>query len=154
MILEARPLKDKKSCVLISACLLGENCKYNGSNNYNQAVIDFVANKEIIAVCPEVAGGLPVPRPPVEILEGRVCDVDGNFYDKEFQEGIERTLSLLVEKDVDFAILQSRSPSCGVNQIYDGSFTGNKITGSGLFAQALQKQGYRVIDAQDIGKEK
>lgn len=103
-------------------------------------------------MCPEVAGGLPVPREPVEILKGRPCDVNGNFYDKEFQVGIDRTLFSLAEKNIDFAILQSRSPSCGVNQIYDGRFTGRKIEGSGLFAQALKKRGYRVIDAEDIIK--
>ena len=112
-------MKNKK-CILVSACLLGENCKYNGGNNYNQAVIDFVADKDVLAVCAEV--------------------------------GIDRTLSSLAEKNIDFAILQSRSPSCGVNQIYDGHFSGRKIEGSGLFAQALKKRGYRVIDAEDIIK--
>lgn len=102
-------MKNKK-CILVSACLLGENCKYNGGNNYNQAVIDFVADKDVLAVCPEVAGGLPVPREPVEILKGRPCDVNGNFYDKEFQVGIDRTLSSLAEKRLTFLFFSPEAP--------------------------------------------
>lgn len=149
MISEAKPLENK-SCVLISACLLGENCKYNGGNNYNQAVIDFVADKDVIPVCPEVSGGLSVPRNPVELSDGQVFDAKGQNYNKEFQAGIDRTLASMAGRDIDLAILQSRSPSCGVNQIYDGSFTGKKIAGSGLFAQKLKELGYEVLDAEDF----
>lgn len=149
MISEAKPLENK-SCVLVSACLLGENCKYNGGNNYNQAVIDFVADKDVIPVCPEVAGGLSVPRNPVELSDGQVFDAKGQNYNKEFQAGIDRTLASMAGRDIDLAILQSRSPSCGVNQIYDGSFTGKKIAGSGLFAQKLKELGYEVLDAEDF----
>ncbi|WP_074485919.1 DUF523 domain-containing protein [Streptococcus henryi] len=141
---------ENKSCVLVSACLLGENCKYNGGNNYNQAVIDFVADKDVIPICPEVAGGLSVPRNPVEISDGQVFDAKGQNYDQEFQAGIDRTLASMAGKDIDLAILQSRSPSCGVNQIYDGSFTGKKIAGSGLFAKKLKELGYRVLDVEDF----
>lgn len=149
MISEAKPLENK-SCVLVSACLLGQNCKYNGGNNYNQAVVDFVSDKDVIPVCPEVAGGLPVPRNPVELSDGRVFDANGQNYNQEFQAGIDRTLASMAGKDIDLAILQSRSPSCGVNQIYDGSFTGKKIAGRGLFAQKLKELGYEVRDAEDF----
>ena len=149
MISEAKPLENK-SCVLVSACPLGENCKYNGGNNYHQAVIDFVADKDVIPVCPEVAGGLPVPRNPVEISDGQVFDAHGQNYDQEFQAGIDRTLASMAGKDIDLAILQSRSPSCGVNQIYDGSFTGKKIAGSGLFARKLKELGYEILDVEDF----
>ena len=137
-------MKNKK-CILVSACLLGENCKYNGGNNYNQAVIDFVADKDVLAVCPEVAGRLPVPREPVEILKGRPCDVNGNFYDKEFQVGIDHTLSSLAEKNIDLALLQSRSPSCGVNQIYDGHFSSRKIEGSGLLGKFVAQRSTNLV---------
>lgn len=147
-----RLLADKSSCILVSACLLGENCKYNGGNNYNQAVIDFVAGKEVLSVCPEVAGGLPVPRKPVELSGRHVIDASGKIYDQNFQEGIDRTLASIVGKDIDLAILQSRSPSCGVKQIYDGGFSGKKIAGSGLFAQKLKDLGYRLVDAEDMNQ--
>ncbi|AXQ77652.1 DUF523 domain-containing protein [Streptococcus chenjunshii] len=145
---------ENKSCILVSACLLGENCKYNGGNNYNQQVVDFVSDKEVIAVCPEVAGGLPVPRKPVELSGGHVLDAEGKVYDKPFQDGIARTLACLEGKRVDLAVLQSRSPSCGVHQIYDGSFSGKKKAGSGLFAQKLKDLGYQVLDAEDMNQMK
>ena len=103
--------------ILVSACLLGENCKYNGKNNYSERVAKYLEGHEVIPVCPEVLGGLPTPRDPSEI---------------------------------DLAILQSRSPSCGVKQIYDGSFTGKLIPGQGVFAQLLEKNGFRVMDCEEI----
>ncbi|BCP62976.1 hypothetical protein SUT503_00340 [Streptococcus parasuis] len=145
-------MENRQACVLVSACLLGENCKYNGGNNYNQAVIDFVSDKQVLSVCPEVAGGLPIPRKPVEIVDGSVRDADGTSYDKAFQLGIAQTLERLEGQELELAILQSRSPSCGVNQIYDGTFSGQKIVGSGLFAQALKERGYQVVDAEDINE--
>ena len=152
MISEEKPLENKQTCVLVSACLFGENCKYNGGNNYNQAVVDFVSGKQIISVCPEIAGGLPTPREPVEIVDGSVRDANGKSYDRAFQQGIAKIFEKLEEQDIEMAILQSRSPSCGVNQIYDGTFSGQKVVGSGLFAQALKKRGYQVVDAEDINE--
>ena len=145
-------MENKQTCVLVSACLLGENCKYNGGNNYNQAVVDAVANKQALSVCPEVSGGLPTPREPVEIVDGSVRDVNGASYDKAFQQGIARTLERLDGQEIEMAILQSRSPSCGVKQVYDGTFSGQKVAGSGLFAQALKERGYQVVDAEDINE--
>lgn len=138
----------------LSQCLLGENCKYNGGNNYNQSVIDFVADKQVLPVCPEVAGGLPIPREPVELVSGSVRDADGKAYDSAFQLGIAKTLERLEGQEIELAILQSRSPSCGVNQIYDGTFSGQKVSGSGLFAKAMKERGYQVIDAEDINEVK
>ncbi len=154
MTLEVRRLGDNKSCVLVSACLLGENCKYNGGNNSNQAVIDFVADKNVLAVCPEVAGGLPVPREPVELSCGRAYDKKGKCYDVAFHLGIQKILDLMTSKEISLAILQSRSPSCGVNEIYDGSFSGRKLQAHGLFAQRLKDSGYRICDAEDINELK
>ncbi len=136
--------------VLVSACLLGRNCKYNGGNNRNPAVADFVRGHEIVAVCPEVAAGMGIPRTPVEIVDGIVRDRDGNSYDAALRGAVERILKEIAPLNIDCAVLQSRSPTCGVNQIYDGSFTGTRIDGSGVLAQALKNAGYRVIDAEDI----
>ena len=136
--------------ILVSACLLGRNCKYNGGNNRNQKVLDFLQGHEVVAVCPEVEAGLCVPRIPVEIVDGVVRDRDGNSYDEALRSAVERILQEVKGLNVDCAVLQSRSPTCGVHQIYDGTFTGTRIQGSGVLAQALKDAGYRCIDAEDL----
>lgn len=136
--------------VLVSACLLGRNCKYNGGNNRNQRVMDFLRGHEIVAVCPEVEAGLGVPRTPVEIVNGEVQTKDGISVDERLRAAVERVLEQAKALEIDCALLQSRSPTCGVNQVYDGSFTGRRIAGSGILAQALKDAGYRVIDAEDV----
>lgn len=136
--------------VLVSACLLGENCKYNGGNNYCPEVIAFLEGKEAIPVCPEVEAGMGCPRVPVEIVDGVLKDQEGNLYHEQMCHTIEGILSRLCPEDIDCAILKSRSPTCGVHQVYDGSFSGRLIDGSGVLAQALADAGYRVIDAEDL----
>lgn len=136
--------------VLVSACLLGRNCKYNGGNNRNQAVLDFLRGHEIVAVCPEVAAGMGIPRTPVEIVNGVVRDREGNSYDEALRSAVARILEEIRPLGIDCAVLQSRSPTCGVKQVYDGTFTGTRTEGSGVLAQALKDAGYRVIDAEDI----
>ncbi|MDE7282469.1 MAG: DUF523 domain-containing protein [Lachnospiraceae bacterium] len=136
--------------VLVSACLLGENCKYNGMNNYNNKVIEFIRGHEVIAVCPEVLGGLNVPRKPAEIVDGMIMTEEGISVNKEFREGAYLALKQALNEKIDMAILQSRSPSCGVNQIYDGTFSGKLIEGQGVFAEMLKRAGVKVIDAEDI----
>ncbi len=141
---------EQKRKIAISACLLGENCKYNGGNNRNEAVLEFLKDKEIIAVCPEVAGGLPTPRIPAELVNGAAVNREGKSVDTEFRRGVELTLEKLADEEVELVILQPRSPSCGVKQIYDGSFTGTLINGQGMLAGALMEKGYKVLDADDI----
>lgn len=136
--------------IAVSACLLGQNCKYNGGNNKNEAVLRFLEGKEVIPVCPEVLGGLSVPRIPAELKDGVAWNKNGENVDAEFKRGVELTLAALEEEDIELAVLQSRSPTCGVKQIYDGTFTGTLIPGQGLLAKVLTEKGYRVIDAEDI----
>lgn len=136
--------------IAVSACLLGENCKYNGGNNYSEKVSQFVEGHELILVCPEVLGGLPTPRESAEIVNGIVSHKGGTSVDVEFRRGAEMALNIVKDNQVDMVVLQSRSPSCGVNQIYDGSFTGKLIPGQGLFAALLQKNGIKVIDVEDL----
>ena len=131
--------------IAVSACLLGENCKYSGGNNRNEAVLAYIKDKEVIPVCPEVAGGLPTPRVPVELVEGVAINRDGVNVDMEFHLGVERMLDKLADEDVELVILQPRSPSCGTKQIYDGTFTGNLVPGKGMFAGALLEKGYKVL---------
>ena len=139
--------------VLVIACLLGENCKYNGGNNYSSAVAEFVRGKEILPICPELMAGMGCPRTPIEIVDGVLMDRDGKNVDAAMRAAVEMVMKQISSEEIQCAVLQSRSPTCGVNQVYDGSFTGKLISGTGIFAQALKEAGYRVIDAEDVGKE-
>ena len=140
--------------ILVSACLLGQKCKYNGGDNYSEAVAEYVKGHEIIPVCPEAEGGLPIPRIPSEIVNGVVTNAEGETVDREFRKGAELCLKKALEEHVDLAILQSRSPSCGVNQIYDGTFTGKLISGNGVFAKLLEENGIKTVDVEEIGSKK
>lgn len=136
--------------IMVSACLLGENCKYDGGNNYSERVAGFLEGHEVISVCPEVLGGLPVPRVPSEIADGVVLSRDGRNVDGAFRLGAELALERARREGVELVLLQSRSPSCGVKQVYDGTFTGRKIPGRGVFAQLLQENGFAVLDVEDL----
>ena len=138
--------------ILVSACLLGENCKYNGGNNYSAAVAEFVKDQEVLPVCPEMMAGMGCPRTPIEIVGGVMTDRDGKNVDAAMRKAVEKAMALVRKEDIQCAVLQSRSPTCGVNQIYDGSFSGKLISGSGTFAEVLKAAGYKVIDAEDIGQ--
>ena len=137
--------------IAVSACLLGHNCKYNGGNNRNQAVLDYVASHEIVPVCPEQLGGLPTPRVPVEIVNGVVTNAEGELVDTQFRRGARRALDIVQRAGVDCAILQPRSPSCGVHQVYDGSFSGVLVDGEGVFAALLRVHGIRMLEPDELG---
>lgn len=140
----------KMGKVVVSACLLGRNCKYSGGNNYSEKLHKWLEGKEVIEVCPEVAGGLPTPRTPVELVNGVATDRDGISRDTEFHWGSSLILKELAGEEIECVILQSRSPSCGVKQIYDGTFSGQLIPRQGIFAKDLIEQGYKVVDVEDI----
>lgn len=135
--------------VVVSACLLGENCKYNGGNNESAAVRAYVNGREVIAVCPERLAGLGVPRPPIEIVGDDVMTGDGRSVGQALRGAIDQILSQLEHEDVECAILKSRSPTCGVKQVYDGTFSGKLVDGMGVLAAALKEKGYLVIDSED-----
>ena len=135
---------------MVSACLAGENCKYNGGNNRNEKVLQMMAEHEVITVCPEQMGGLPTPRVPSEIKDGVVTAKDGCIVDKEFRAGAAKCLEIAMCEQPDLIVLQSRSPSCGVKQRYDGTFTGTLVDGSGVTAQLLMKHGFRCIDVEEL----
>ena len=136
--------------ILVSACLLGENCKYNGGNNFTPAVAELVKGREVLAVCPEMMAGMGCPRTPIEIVDGVLMDRNGNDVDAAMRKAVDQAMEVVRKEEIYCAILQSRSPTCGVNQIYDGTFSGKLITGSGIFARALKDAGYKVLDAEDI----
>ena len=136
--------------IAVSACLLGENCKYNGGNNYSEKVSEFIKGHEVIPVCPEVLGGLPTPRESSEIVNGVVRHKDGTSVDEEFKRGAELALKLVLDNDVELVLLQSRSPSCGVKNVYDGSFSGTLIPGQGVFARLLTEKNIKVMDVSEL----
>ena len=135
--------------VVVSACLLGENCKYNGGNNYSDAVAEFVKGREVIPVCPERLAGLGVPREPIEIVDGIVRHKDGTSVDEALRKAVAEILAQLDGQDIECIILKSRSPTCGVKQVYDGTFSGKLVDGMGVLAAALREKGYKVVDSED-----
>ena len=139
--------------IMVSACLLGINCKYNGGNNRNEALLRRLDGHEVIPVCPEEAGGLPTPRTPAEIVNGTVINREGQNVDAAFRAGADAVLEIAKQERPELLILQSRSPSCGVREIYDGSFSGKLIPGQGVFAGLACKAGFAVKDAEDFLRE-
>ena len=136
--------------IMVSACLAGENCKYNGGNNRSEKVRKLMMDHEVITVCPEVLGGLPTPRVPSEICGGVVLNAEGHSVDAEFRKGAQLCLEIAEREQPDLIVLQSRSPSCGVKQRYDGSFTGTLMPGSGVTAALLTEHGFHVVDVEDL----
>lgn len=136
--------------IMVSACLAGENCKYNGGSNRNEKILKLMADNEVITVCPEQMGGLPTPRVPSEIRDGKVTTSDGRIVDDEFRTGAAKCLKIAIHEQPDLLVLQSRSPSCGVKQRYDGTFTGTLVDGAGVTAQLLMENGFRCVDVEDL----
>lgn len=137
----------KRERILVSACLLGEPCRYDGKAVPCEAMQALAASFELVPVCPEQLGGLPTPRTPSEIQpDGRVVDREGHDRTAAFQAGARAAVALARESGCTRAILKSRSPSCGVTEIYDGTFTGTLIPGQGITATALQSAGLTITD--------
>lgn len=136
--------------IMVSACLAGENCKYNGGNNRNEKVLQLMAEHEVILVCPEQLGGLPTPRVPSEIKDGVVTSRDGRIVDSQFRTGAEKCLEIAMREKPELIVLQSRSPSCGIKQRYDGTFTGTLTDGPGVTAKLLMENGFRCVDVEDL----
>ena len=139
--------------VLISACLLGVSCRYDGlSKPLDTKIIENLRSRyHLIPICPEIFGGLPTPRIPAEIQANRrVLRKDGKDITDEYKKGAKEALRLAKLFDCKLAILKERSPSCGSGVIYDGSFTGNKINGDGITAELLKKEGIRIIGESEL----
>lgn len=136
--------------ILVSACLAGEACRYDGSAAAHPAVLELVRQGRALPVCPEVLAGLPTPRPPMEIRAGRVVTRSGADVSEAFQAGARRALEMALAAGCREAILKARSPSCGCGQVYDGSFTGFLIPGDGVFAALLKTQGIAVRTEADL----
>lgn len=140
---------------LVSACLAGINCRYDGSNSGNKAIQDLVKEGKAIAVCPEMIAGLQTPRACCEIIidkkgKKRIVSKDRQDFTNEFLDGAKKTLEIAKIIGVQKSILQSRSPSCGYGQIYDGTFCGKLKEGNGLTAELLAKNGIEVFNENDF----
>lgn len=135
--------------ILVSACLLGENCKYNGGNNRCKEVLEYLQGHEVVPVCPEVMGGLPIPRIPCEIVKGEVINREGVSCDREYRLGADLAMEIARKEKIDLAILKARSPSCGTRQIYDGTFSRTLIEGSGIFGSRILTEGIPVMDEEE-----
>ena len=139
-----------KEKILVSACLLGVDCKYSGGNNYNEKVLEYIKDKEVIPVCPEILGGLSTPRPPSERIDSKVINNQSIDVTKEYTKGAEQALLLTKLFNVKKALLKAKSPSCGKGKIYDGTFSGVLIEGNGVTTELLELNGITVITEQDL----
>ena len=131
--------------ILVSACLLGIECRYDGSCAVNENIEKLREKHNIVPVCPEVYGGLKTPREPCEILNGRVITKSGKDVTESFNKGAQEILNLARFFDCQYAILKERSPSCGYKKIYDGTFSGTLIDGNGITADLLINNGIPVV---------
>lgn len=140
---------------IVSGCLLGRNCKYNGGNNANEDVIEFCKTHKYIEVCPESAAKLPCPRPPAEIVGSKVLNKYGKDLTIDFDRGAELSINTcltmrdLTGEPIEGAILKANSPSCGCGKIYDGTFTGTLVDGYGVFARRLKRMGIEIITEKE-----
>jgi len=136
--------------ILVSACLLGMDCRYNGSGYLMEELNLLKETHTLIPVCPEIYGGLQTPREPAEILNNRVINKKGQDVTHEFQKGALETIKLARFYHCTHAILKERSPSCGYGKIYDGTFTGTLINGNGVTAELLTKEGIHILGESEI----
>ena len=135
--------------ILVSACLLGVNCKYSGKNNRNENVLRLAEKHTLIPVCPEQLGGLPTPRYPSEICGGRVINNIGEDVTAYYEKGAGEALNIAKLFGCERAVLKARSPECGSKEIYDGTFTKTVIPGKGITAALLEENGIEVYDETD-----
>ena len=134
-----------KEKILVSACLLGTNCKYSGGNNYSEEVMEYLKDYEIIPICPEQLGGLPTPRPASEIIGDKVINNEGTDVTSNYQNGAEEALKIAKLLGLKKALLKAKSPSCGNGKIYDGTFSGTLIDGDGITTKLLKENNIEVI---------
>ena len=135
--------------ILVSACLLGACCRYDGKSVPNEDIIALGKKYQLVPVCPEQLGGLPTPREPAEIKDGRVVTRDGRDVTEQFERGAGETVKLAKTLECDMAVLKERSPSCGCKKIYDGTFSGNTVIGNGVTARMLIQNGICVFGETD-----
>ena len=139
-----------RKMILVSACLLGNCCRYDGNHMKNDEIIDYLKDKEYVVICPEVMSGMMTPRLPSEILGNKVMARDGKDVTDYFERGAQLALMIAKEHNCHQAILKDASPSCGSTLVYDGSFTGRKIKGQGITARLLSENGIEIISSEEF----
>lgn len=135
--------------VLVSACLLGHNTKYNGKNNLNEKLISLKDKLEFVLMCPEVEGGLSIPRTPAEIKDNKVINKDNIDVTNNYLKGANLALKKALKDNIKVAIVKEKSPSCGKNFIYDGTFTNTLIKGKGVTTSLLVENGIKVFNENE-----
>ena len=138
--------------ILISSCLIGNNTKYNGKNNYIKEIEQLKLKYELIPICPEVLGGLSIPRDPSEINNDKVISINGKDVTKEFNIGANKALNIALLNNIKYALLKDGSPSCGNTYIYDGTFKNNKIDGIGITTKLLQSRNIKIYNENNINE--
>ena len=136
--------------ILISACLVGDNVKYNGGNNLSPKIDALLEKYELIPFCPEVEGGLSTPRTPAERVGDRVINQDGEDVTNAYLRGAELAFNICLFLKIKKVILKEKSPSCGSKIIYDGSFSHEEIPGLGVTAEYLKEKGIEVYSEDEI----
>lgn len=144
--------------IIVSACLAGVHCRYDGGSNPNDKILQLVKAGRAILVCPEQLGGLTTPRDPAEIIENdktsrKVMTKSGKDVTKQFILGAEEALNIAKLSNCTLAILKARSPSCGYNEIYDGTFSGHKKKGKGLTAEIFSSNNIKVYTEENLPPE-
>lgn len=139
-----------KPNIVVSACLLGHNCKYNGGNNYCSKIEKLKEQYNIIDICPEVLGGLSTPRVPSEIIGNEVINKEGLNVTDNYNKGAKIALEKAIKNNCKVAILKAKSPSCGCGEIYDGSFTSTLIDGDGITTKLFKQHNIKVYTEEEI----
>ena len=139
--------------ILVSACLLGEPCRYDGKSKPCERVIALKGTYNLIPICPEVMGGLPTPRTPSEICGERVLMKDGRDVTENYNRGAQKALESARENACTVAILKEKSPSCGSGLIHNGLFDGGLVKGDGITTQLLKQNGIRVLGESEITED-
>ena len=138
--------------IMVSQCLLGCCCRYKGDHCLNESILQLSLNHTLIPVCPEQMGGLPTPRDPSEIMNGRLISNKGKDVTFEYQKGAEIALMIAKMSKVDFAIFKTKSPSCGKGMIYDGTFSGVLVSGNGVTVDLFLNNGIDVYSEEEIAQ--
>ena len=140
-----------KPAILVSACLLGVRCNHLGGGNRSEAVAALAAEHRLVPVCPEVAGGLPTPRPPAELQpDGTVMTASGVDVTDAYRRGAQAAVELARALGAESAVLKARSPSCGCHEVYDGTFSRTRVPGEGVTARALREAGLSLRSEEDV----
>ncbi|MBB2183345.1 DUF523 domain-containing protein [Lachnospiraceae bacterium MD1] len=136
--------------ILISACLMGVNCRYDGVGMWIEHLDELMKKYHLIPVCPEIFGGMSTPREPAERIKDKVITRIGEDVTEYYKKGAQEVLNLAKLYQCEYAILKERSPSCGCGKIYDGTFTHTQIDGDGVLAELLISEGIKVLGESNV----